>query len=135
MLLQIVVQPEHLQTVTNIYAPPDHPVLKIVPDSFARYCEEFYAQAGSPPVSRSNVWDVYLFILDRFIHMREAGTVSAEQEAEWRVSYEWSRSEQEPRPAMPAQPFFVGDYRYQGPTAANRVGQNSGALETLSHDL
>ena len=66
--------------------------------------------------------------------MREAGTVSAEQEAEWRGSYEWSRSEQEPRPAMPAHPFFVGDYWYQGPTAANR-GQNTGALETSSHDL
>ncbi|KAJ7587712.1 hypothetical protein C8J56DRAFT_1081974 [Mycena floridula] len=45
------------------------PITIIVPPSFHDYCFKFYQDLGSLTMTRDNVWDVYLFILDGFSHL------------------------------------------------------------------
>ncbi|KAJ7573278.1 hypothetical protein C8J56DRAFT_1132099, partial [Mycena floridula] len=64
--IKITVDPAHVRTVKERLAPADHPVFELVPPSFHNYCFKFYQDLGSPTITRDNVWDVYLFILDGF---------------------------------------------------------------------
>ncbi|KAJ7576517.1 hypothetical protein C8J56DRAFT_800127, partial [Mycena floridula] len=63
---KITVNPAHIQTVKEQLAPADHPVFELVPPSFHQYCFQFYQACGSPTITRENVWDVYLIILNGF---------------------------------------------------------------------
>ncbi|KAJ7592344.1 hypothetical protein C8J56DRAFT_1046716 [Mycena floridula] len=63
---KITVNPAHIQTVKEQLAPADHPVFELMPPSFYQYCFQSYQACGSPTITRENVWDVYLIILDGF---------------------------------------------------------------------
>ncbi|KAK6985245.1 hypothetical protein R3P38DRAFT_3450785 [Favolaschia claudopus] len=66
---KVKVDPEAVAHVRNLYAPPDHDVFQLVPEGFAILATEFYAEINSPPITRSNVWEVYMEILLRFEHL------------------------------------------------------------------
>lgn len=89
---QVEVRPEHVDTVEEIYAPSDHPVFQLVPDSFAEYAARFYATLGSPAITRGNVWDVYRTLLASF-HALEAAEHEAHDE-EWNNSFTLGRDDQ-----------------------------------------
>ncbi|KAK7039974.1 hypothetical protein R3P38DRAFT_2393999, partial [Favolaschia claudopus] len=46
-----------------------HDVFQLVPEGFAILATEFYAEINGPPITRSNVWEVYMEILVRFEHL------------------------------------------------------------------
>ncbi|KAK6984136.1 hypothetical protein R3P38DRAFT_3333007 [Favolaschia claudopus] len=66
---KIQVDPTAVAHVRNLYAPPDHDVFQLVLEGFALLATDSYAQINSPPITRSNVWNVYLEILLRFQHL------------------------------------------------------------------
>lgn len=72
--MQVLVPPEHLKRVRDLYAPADHPIFQLVPPSFSQHCELFYAALGSPPITRATVWDIYNGILAQFNHMSQEET-------------------------------------------------------------
>ncbi|KAK0440491.1 uncharacterized protein EV420DRAFT_1221376, partial [Desarmillaria tabescens] len=57
---------ETIQAVRQIYAPPDHPMLQLVPNSFRQWAEVFMEELGHPEVTRECIWNVYLALLDKF---------------------------------------------------------------------
>ncbi|PBK84317.1 hypothetical protein ARMGADRAFT_1088556 [Armillaria gallica] len=63
---KVAFSPESIATAWQIYAPKDHPVLKLVPDSFRQHTDLFMAELGHPRVTRERIWDIYLELLDRF---------------------------------------------------------------------
>ncbi|KAJ7018131.1 hypothetical protein C8F04DRAFT_1329403 [Mycena alexandri] len=58
---KIKVDPAAIAYVRNLYAPPDHEVCELVPKDFAKPVTEFYAQIGNPLITRTNVWDIYMW--------------------------------------------------------------------------
>jgi hypothetical protein len=70
--LQIHVEPAAIKIVRDLYAPPDHPVFQLVPPTFDQLAKEFYQTMGQPVVTRGNVWDVYLALLNHFHQLDEA---------------------------------------------------------------
>ncbi|PBK59871.1 hypothetical protein ARMSODRAFT_838570, partial [Armillaria solidipes] len=63
---KVAFSPDSIATARQIYAPKDHPVLKLVPDSFRQHTELFMAELGRPKVIRERIWDIYLALLARF---------------------------------------------------------------------
>ncbi|KAG6846489.1 hypothetical protein H0H93_013661 [Arthromyces matolae] len=68
---KIKVDKEAIDYVRNLYAPQDHPVFQLVPPTFAEYAVQFYEAMNAPPVSRHNIWEVYLILLDKFHELEE----------------------------------------------------------------
>ena len=66
-----ITDPEALDDVRALYAPPDHEVFQLVPPSFAELAQSFYTEMGRPKVTRDNVWDMYLDLLGRFLHYED----------------------------------------------------------------
>ncbi|KAJ6612191.1 hypothetical protein B0H10DRAFT_1648990, partial [Mycena sp. CBHHK59/15] len=66
---KISVDPESIDYVRTLYAPPDHEVFELVPKDFAELAAEFYNQIGQPPITRTNVWNIYMELLTRFQHL------------------------------------------------------------------
>ncbi|KAJ6459612.1 hypothetical protein C8R45DRAFT_843325, partial [Mycena sanguinolenta] len=74
----IKVDPAAITRVRNLYAPPAHEVYELVPPDFAKLATEFYSEIGNPPVTRTNVWDIYMTILSRFQHLDNAHRVGTQ---------------------------------------------------------
>ncbi|KAJ7618569.1 hypothetical protein FB45DRAFT_1007344 [Roridomyces roridus] len=55
----------------------------LVPDDVAALAAEFYGDIGNPPVSQTNVWEVYLQILQRFEHPDAFDRMPRDRGAEW----------------------------------------------------
>ncbi|PBK62409.1 hypothetical protein ARMSODRAFT_895602, partial [Armillaria solidipes] len=58
--------PESIQTARQLYAPIDHPVLELVPESFRQCAEEFMNELGNPEITQDCVWNIYLALLGKF---------------------------------------------------------------------
>ncbi|CAK5264132.1 unnamed protein product [Mycena citricolor] len=63
---KVKVNQAHIDTVREQYAPPAHDIFHLVPPDFAEYISRFYADLGSPPVTRQTCWDVYRQLLRCF---------------------------------------------------------------------
>ncbi|KAJ7903946.1 hypothetical protein B0H13DRAFT_2334961 [Mycena leptocephala] len=80
---KIKVDPAVITHVRNLYAPPDHKCLK------------FYSEIGSPPVTRTNVWDIYMAILSRFRHLDNAHRVPTQLDDQWGYTLTMARNDYE----------------------------------------
>ncbi|KAG6908222.1 hypothetical protein DXG01_005694 [Tephrocybe rancida] len=85
----IHVEHQAIDYVRSLYAPPNHPVFELVPLTFGTYATQFYQTLGQPVITRNNVWDVYLDILNMFNQLDD---ICEADHAEWyRVaSLSWS---------------------------------------------
>ncbi|PBK94312.1 hypothetical protein ARMGADRAFT_1029451 [Armillaria gallica] len=57
---------ESIAAAWAIYAPPDHPVLKLVPHSFAVLAHEYLEQLRHPIINKHSIWNMYLALLGMF---------------------------------------------------------------------
>ncbi|KAJ7605177.1 hypothetical protein FB45DRAFT_682230, partial [Roridomyces roridus] len=80
---KIMADTNAIEHVRSLYAPRGHDVFKFVPDDFAALAAEFYGDIGNPPVSQTNVWEVYLQILQRFEHPDTFDRMPRDRDAEW----------------------------------------------------
>ncbi|KAK0197866.1 hypothetical protein F5146DRAFT_920232, partial [Armillaria mellea] len=62
----VAVEPEIIELARGIYAPPDHQVFKLVPDSFQGLADELMEELGYPDVVQEQVWELYLDLLHKF---------------------------------------------------------------------
>ncbi|KAK7016029.1 hypothetical protein R3P38DRAFT_3321518 [Favolaschia claudopus] len=92
---KVKVDPEAVAHVRNLYAPPDHDVFQLVPEGFAILATEFYAEINSPPITRSNVWDVYMEILLRFEHLDNVHRVPENFDECWGYALTIARDDHE----------------------------------------
>lgn len=92
---QIKVDPEAVDHVRHLYAPPDHEVFELVPKDFAELAAEFYCEIGQPPITRTNVWDIYMAILTRFQHLDNMHRVPAELDEHWGYALTMARDDHE----------------------------------------
>ena len=112
----MTVLPEHVETVRAAYANPSNPVFKLVPDTFGRLCQTFYEAAGSPTITRSNVWEVYLNVLNQFDQLDEAQYTA--DLAMWQANFElaakdtWDHIDAIPPPQ--GIELLNADYFYKG---------------------
>ncbi|KAJ7650764.1 hypothetical protein FB45DRAFT_820169 [Roridomyces roridus] len=125
---KVRVRPDAIAQVRQLYAPPDHEVFALVPADFQELAMQFYNEISipPPPVTRDNVWDVYLFILHRF----EA--LDLELEERWGYAVTMSRDDyQEGLELLPnLQPLP----QYDGPGGeAYLGGVNNGLGLDASH--
>ncbi|KAK0445278.1 uncharacterized protein EV420DRAFT_1648415 [Desarmillaria tabescens] len=63
---KVTFSPDSIQTARQLYAPADHPVLELVPESFWRCAEVFMNELGNPEIRQDCVWDIYLGLLGKF---------------------------------------------------------------------
>ncbi|KAF8996698.1 hypothetical protein BDQ17DRAFT_1249445 [Cyathus striatus] len=61
---KIPVKIEAIQEARTLFSPPTDPVFELVPNTFSNLTQNIYLRHGSPIITRNNVWDVYLFILN-----------------------------------------------------------------------
>jgi hypothetical protein len=85
-----------VQHVRDLYAPQDHPVFELVPPTFGRLAEQFYREIGSPVISRTNVWDVYMGIRAHFYHLEG---IPDDYQLEWDSAITQAREESDARDA------------------------------------
>jgi len=118
-LIQIKVNPAHVKTVEEMYAPADHPVFVLVPPSFAAFAAEFYVLMGSPRVSRNTAWPVYRGILAAFKALDPQ--VLYAHNAEWQLNVDravnpgsWEKNELIPPPEGIELAAGDGSYEYLG---------------------
>ncbi|KAK0224450.1 hypothetical protein EDD85DRAFT_730019, partial [Armillaria nabsnona] len=50
-------------TTRQLYAPIDHPVLELVPESFRQCAQEFMKELGNPEITQDCIWNIYLALL------------------------------------------------------------------------
>ncbi|KAK1225454.1 hypothetical protein PQX77_011603 [Marasmius sp. AFHP31] len=55
----------YLTEAEQLWAPPDHEVFELVPKDFGRVIQHVYDCLGAPPVTRDNVWTVYMDLLEQ----------------------------------------------------------------------
>ena len=79
---QIAVEPEAIQYVRDLYAPPSDPTFELVPAAFATYADIFYRGLGSQEISWDNVWDIYRDLLFRFEQLDEIEDIVEEWETQ-----------------------------------------------------
>ncbi|KIM38531.1 hypothetical protein M413DRAFT_20009 [Hebeloma cylindrosporum] len=66
---KITVEPEAIQYVRELFAPPSDPTFELVPAAFALYADMFYKGLGSPEISWDTAWDIYQDMLFQFEQM------------------------------------------------------------------
>ena len=64
--------------VKEKYILADHPILQLVPPTFATLAEGIYKNMGVPLVTAVNVWDVFAEFVEQVEVAVEAGIVSPE---------------------------------------------------------
>ncbi|PBK68632.1 hypothetical protein ARMSODRAFT_887685, partial [Armillaria solidipes] len=62
----VAIEPEAIESARGIYAPPEHRVFMLVPDSFRLLADEMMEELGSPEVVQERVWELYLELLQMF---------------------------------------------------------------------
>ncbi|KAK7001212.1 hypothetical protein R3P38DRAFT_2796230 [Favolaschia claudopus] len=91
----VTLDPNSIPDVRNLYAPPDHEVFELVPKDFGELAAHSYAEIDSPPISRSNVWEVYNALLSRFEHLDNLDRIPADIEACWGYALTIAREDHE----------------------------------------
>ncbi|KAJ7615180.1 hypothetical protein B0H17DRAFT_1152872 [Mycena rosella] len=81
--LQVKVDPQAVLHVRNLYVPPDHEFFELVPKDFAELAVEFYLPIGNPPITRTNVWTVYMSLLTQFQYLDNMHRVPVEMDTHW----------------------------------------------------
>ncbi|CAK5275421.1 unnamed protein product [Mycena citricolor] len=99
---KIKVKPEHISTVRNQYASPDHDIFNLVPPDFEAYIGEFYTDLGSPSVNRNTCWDVYWQLLHHFERFDETHHVPTTVDDLW--GFALTQAENEYRDEIPPIP-------------------------------
>ncbi|KAJ7053074.1 hypothetical protein C8F01DRAFT_997387, partial [Mycena amicta] len=89
----VQVKPEAVEQIRNLYAPRDHDVFQLVPKDFAVLASQFYAQMGSPAVTRTNAWTVYLGLLTAFEHLDNLHRIPSEIDTEWGYALTMARDD------------------------------------------
>ncbi|KAJ7932229.1 hypothetical protein B0H13DRAFT_2227784 [Mycena leptocephala] len=92
---KINVDPESAAHVRNLYAPPEHEVFELVPKDFGELAAEFYFQMGQPPITRTNVWDIYNAFLSQFQHLDNMHRIPAELDEQWGYALTIARDDHE----------------------------------------
>ncbi|KAK7027184.1 hypothetical protein R3P38DRAFT_3315470 [Favolaschia claudopus] len=92
---KVTLDPNSIPDVRNLYAPPDHEVFELVPKDFGELAAHSYAEIDSPPISRSNVWEVYNALLSRFEHLDNLDRIPADIEACWGYALTIAREDHE----------------------------------------
>ncbi|KAJ6629680.1 hypothetical protein B0H10DRAFT_1939656 [Mycena sp. CBHHK59/15] len=92
---KISVDPESIDYVRTLYAPPDHEVFELVPKDFAELAAEFYNQIGQPPITRTNVWNIYMELLTRFQHLDNMHRVPVDLDQHWGYALTIARDDHE----------------------------------------
>lgn len=91
--------------VEALYAPQDHPVFELVPQTFHERADNLYSAIGQPEITQETFWDVYLELLKRLRGERDeelANIISSHQELE-------STPPDEDMPLLPdMEPFRLG---------------------------
>lgn len=80
-------EPEAIEEVRRLYAPADHPVFQLVPDTFNDIAMEGYRAIGTPDIQRDNVWDIYNQLLG-YIYQRLDEEENLEMPDEWACEME-----------------------------------------------
>ncbi|KAJ6632296.1 hypothetical protein B0H10DRAFT_1937948 [Mycena sp. CBHHK59/15] len=80
---KVKVDPQSVAYVRNLYIPPDHEVFELVPKDFGNLAAEFYFTMGQPPITQTNVWDIYMVILTQFQHLDNIHRMPAELDEHW----------------------------------------------------
>ena len=89
-ITQIIVDPQAIHKVCQLYAPPEYPVFQLVPSTFKTIATQLYADMDRPAVSWDSVWAVYLELLRRF-HLLKA--LPPAYHAEWQEAATLAREE------------------------------------------
>ncbi|KAJ6466161.1 hypothetical protein C8R47DRAFT_991038 [Mycena vitilis] len=92
---KVKVDPESVAHVRNLYAPPDHEVFQLVPKDFGVLAAEFYFAMGQPPITRTNVWDIYMAILTQFQHLDNVHRMPPELDEHWGYALTIARDDHE----------------------------------------
>lgn len=93
-MYQVAVDSEAVDYVRALYAPRDHEVFQLVPHTFNVLAKGFHLEMGSPAVTRTNVWEVYIGLQRRFIALE-----AIPEQSEWHSSLTQAREEAEARDA------------------------------------
>lgn len=75
--IQIDVPPDVIAAARQLWSPPEHPVFKLVPDSFDVYATQFYADLGHPVVSSFTLWDIFGDMLQCFHNIPDDAVLDA----------------------------------------------------------
>ncbi len=65
-------EPEAVDHVESLYAPPDDPVFDLVPPIFDHYAQVMYREMDAPTLTSENIWDVYCELLERLEALQAA---------------------------------------------------------------
>ncbi|KAJ7617636.1 hypothetical protein DFH06DRAFT_966509, partial [Mycena polygramma] len=60
---KIKVNPNAINDVRGVFAPPENEVFQLVPPDFQDIIAQIYMDIGQPPVTRASCWDVYRQLL------------------------------------------------------------------------
>lgn len=61
----MAVDPEIIEHVRRLYAPPDDPVFELVPPEFDYHTNMIYVDVGSPSIAWDNIRDIYSTMIKR----------------------------------------------------------------------
>ena len=94
-----------LDEVKNLYAPKDHPVFELVPQTFHDRANNLYSAIGRPEITQETFWDIYLELLNRIRDEQDeelTNIISSRRELE-------NTTSDEDMPLLPdMQPFRLG---------------------------
>ena len=65
-MFQVGVPKDVIVQVESRWAPPNHPVFKLVSSDFSDRAFDCWKTIGSPPVDLENVWDTFTQMVDKF---------------------------------------------------------------------
>lgn len=74
-----------LDEVEALYAPKDHPVFELVPQTFHELADNLYSAIGQPDITCETFWDIYLELLGQLRNGQDeelAGIISSHRELE-----------------------------------------------------
>jgi len=82
---KIPVPPTLLDEVEALYAPKDHPVFELVPQTFHELADNLYSAIGQPEITHETFWDIYRELLRQLRNGQDeelAGIISSHRELE-----------------------------------------------------
>ncbi|KAJ8481657.1 hypothetical protein ONZ45_g15236 [Pleurotus djamor] len=80
---KVTVEQAAIERARELYAPRDHPVFQLVPQSFEAIIVTGYESLGSPTITRKNIWSVYRTLVDYVYAVQDAEDHSGETLAGW----------------------------------------------------
>lgn len=103
--------------VEALYAPRDHPVFELVPQTFHERVDNLYSAIGQPEITQETFWNVYLELLNQLQNGQDeelTNIISSHQELESTQPDEDMPLLPEMEPFRLGQPLNVGNGVYIG---------------------